>query len=259
MGTSAYIIKHAGGIVNTTGSSGEGTCAGCHGGGAGATSVLIAASPAFVSNKYIPLQTYTITVTVTNTSYSKFGFDSEILTTTNTNAGTITTVMSGAQIVLTTRTNVTHTTPMVGVGSAAFSYVWVAPASGVTRVYATGMGVNGDGGTAGDAPGSALLSLSPNTTGINEAALSSFSGLTVYPNPVISDYKVQYNLIDEGNVKASLFDIHGKEIAEIVNEKQNTGNHILNATLPSDLSKGVYFVKLSLNGKTSAQRVIITQ
>ena len=65
--------------------------------------------------------------------------------------------------------------------------------------------------------------------------------------------------MEEGHVKASLFDIHGKEIIEISNEKQSVGYHLLKAELPTDLAKGVYFVKLSLNNKPVTQRLIITQ
>lgn len=257
-GTSAYLLS-SGGVINTTGSTGEGNCSGCHGGGTGITTVSITGSPAFVGNKYIPLQTYTITVTVSNSAYSKFGFDSEILTTTNVNAGSITAAFAGAQLVNTTRVNVTHTSPQSGTGFFNFSYVWVAPASGVCRIYAAGNAVNLDGNTTGDSPSTALVSLSPNTTDVREDHSTSFSGLRVYPNPVVSDFKLQYNLIEDGEVKAALYDIQGKEISEIVNEKQNAGYHLLNTALPSDLPKGVYLVKLSLNGKSSAQRLIITQ
>ena len=37
------------------------------------------------------------------------------------------------------------------------------------------------------------------------------------------------------------------------------GAQLINAQLPPDLAKGVYFVKLSINGKHEAQRLIITQ
>src|SRR5688572_16248038 len=79
--------KSSNGITGQTGSPGEGTCSGCHGGGSNATTVSINADPAFVSNEYIQGQTYTITVTVSGAGYSKFGFGTEILHLgTNTNA-----------------------------------------------------------------------------------------------------------------------------------------------------------------------------
>jgi hypothetical protein len=259
IGTTAFIIS-SGGIVNQTGSPGEGTCASCHGGGSGTTNVSISGSPAFVANQYIPGQTYTVTVNVTNNSFAKFGFNAEILNSSNANAGNITTALAGVQIVNVTRKNVTHTTAKTGTGSALFQFVWVAPLTGTATVYSTGNAIDGTGGTGGDTPGISSLVLTPDlSSGINEATISGISGLNVYPNPIKSEFKISYNLIENSNVKAALYNLQGQELAEITNENQISGAHLLEASLPSDLAKGVYFVKLSVNGKQAAQRLIITQ
>ncbi len=258
IGTSAY-IKSSGGIVNHSASPGESGCS-CHGGGAGITSVSISALPAFISNQFIPSQTYTIDITVINNSFNLFGFDAEILNVSNTNAGNMTLALPGVQLVNTVRKNATQTGPKSGAGAASFQFVWVAPSSGNVTIYAAGNAINGTGGTGGDTPSASNLALTPDlTAGVKEKISSDFSGINVFPNPIISDFKIQYNLLEEGNVKVLLVDIHGKEIAEIANEKQSNGYHLLNASIPSDISKGVYFVKLSLNDKPSSQRLIITQ
>ena len=57
----------------------------------------------------------------------------------------------------------------------------------------------------------------------------------------------------------ALYNLQGQEIAEITNENQSTGAHLIEAQLPSDLAKGVYFVKVSVDGKQAAQRLIVTQ
>lgn len=259
VGTTAFIIS-SGGIVNQTGSPGEGTCASCHGGGSGTTNVSISGSPAFVANQYIPGQTYTVTVNVTNNSFTKFGFNAEILNSLNANAGNIATALAGVQIVNVTRKNVTHTTAKTGTGSALFQFVWVAPLTGTATVYATGNAIDGTGGTGGDTPGISSLVLTPDlSAGINEATVSGLSGLNVYPNPIKSEFKISYNLIENAYVKAALYNLQGQELAEVANENQISGAHLLEASLPSDLAKGVYFVKLSVNGKQAAQRLIITQ
>ncbi len=257
--STAFIIS-SGGITGRTGSPSEGTCSGCHGGGSGTTSVSISASPAFISNQYTPLQTYTISVTVSNNSFSKFGFNAEILNPSNTNAGNITSGSTGVQVINTTRKNVTHTAPKSGTGSATFQFVWVAPVSGTATIYAAGNAVDGTGGTGGDTPSNTSLTVKDNTgVGINEAVASGISGLNVYPNPVRSDFKISYNLIENAVVKVGLYDIQGKEITEFANGNQNMGANLLNTQLPSDLANGVYFVKLSLEGKQQVQRLIITQ
>ncbi len=257
--STAFIISSSG-ITGHTGSPGEATCSGCHSGGMGITSVSISATPSFTAGQYLAGQTYTVSVTVSNGSYSKFGFDVEILNPSNTNAGNITTALAGVQLVNSTRKNATQTTPKTGTGSATFQFVWVAPLSGTATIYAAGNAVDGTGGTGGDTPSNTSLTLKDNSgVGINEAVVSGISGLNVYPNPVRSDLKISYNLIEGAAVKVGLFDIQGKEITEFANQNQNIGANILNAQLPADLAKGVYFVKLSIEGKQQAQRLIITQ
>jgi hypothetical protein len=259
IGTTAFVV-FSGGVSNQSGSPGESNCGGCHGGGSGTTVVSISGTPAFVGNQYIPGQTYTVNISVINNPFSKFAFDAEILNTSNTNAGNMTVGLTGVQIVNTTRKNATHTGPKTGTGSALFQFVWVAPLSGNAVIYASGNAVDGTGGTGADTPGNSTLTLTPDlSAGINEATVSGISGLNVYPNPIRSEFKISYNLMETANVKAALYNVQGQEIAEITNDVQAIDAHILDAQLPSDLAKGVYFVKLSVNGKQAAQRLIITQ
>lgn len=259
LGTTAFIIS-SGGIINRTGSPGESTCSACHGGGAGVTQVAISGSPSFIANQYVPGQTYTVTVNVINNPFSLFGFNTEILNSSNNDAGTITSALAGVQVVSSIRTNVTQTTPKSGTGSAPFRFVWVAPLTGSATIYAAGNAVDGTGGTGSDTPGGATLTLTPDlSSGFNEAVSSGISGLNVYPNPVKSEFNISYNLIESATVKASLYDLKGKEIAEISNENQQSGKQFIRGELPEGLAKGVYFVKLSSNEKQQIQRLIIVQ
>ena len=255
-----YHKKNGGGIVGKTGSPGESLCSQCHGGGGGVSSVVITSSPAFIANEYTPAQTYTITITVNNSSFTQFGFDTEILTTTNTNAGTMSAAFTGVQFFnFGSRKNATHTTPMGGAGSASFSFEWVAPVSGRATIYAGGNAINGNLNTSGDSPASTSLILMPD----NHLSIKSESdivlGLNVFPNPVIADLKLNYSLVNAAQVKISLYDLQGKEIKELVNETQSEGYHALNTALPEDLSKGLYFVKMNLGDKAPVQRLVVVQ
>lgn len=258
-GLTAFIISSAG-IAGKTGSPGEGTCGDCHGGGSGVTQVAISASPAFIANQYIPGQTYTITVTVTNNAYTVFGFDSEILAPTNTNAGIMTSTLTGVKFVNSgVKKNAVQSVPKTGSGSAAFSYVWVAPASGTTTIYATGNAVDGTGGTGGDAPSASTnMVLTPDSGAGIEILQSGISGLNTYPNPVKSEFKLSYNLIEQSNVKVGLYGLNGQTIMEILNENQPSGAHVSDVVLPEGLAKGAYFLTISVNEKQAAKRLIIT-
>lgn len=259
--TTAFIIT-SGGIAGATGSPGEGNCSGCHSGGTGTTAIGLGFMPAIVANQFVPGQTYTINVMVSNPSFLRFGFGCEILTPANTNAGIMTAPFFGVKLLNSgLRTNAVQSAPFIGTSPGTFQFLWVAPTTGTANIYIAGNAVDGTGGTSGDRPSSSFsLSLTADlSAGVNEATLSGISGLNVYPNPIKSEFRISYNLIENSNVKVALYTIQGQEIAEISNENQTAGNHLLEAALPTDLAKGVYFVKLSVNGKQAAQRLIITQ
>lgn len=255
----AFVKIYSGGIVGVTGSPGEGLCSGCHAGGSGVTSVNISATPAFVGNQYQPGQTYTIELTVSNNAFGLFAFDCEILTTTNTNAGTMATPFAGVQFANSgVRKNATHTGPKSGTGSATFEFTWVAPTSGSARIYVAGNAINGTGSTGGDTPGNANLLLTPNLVGVSEQVASS-ANFNLYPNPVINDFKMQYTLVGQGNVKATLYNLRGQEVKILFDEDQSVGIHSVSANLPQDLQAGIYMVKLSVNDAPYAQRMLVKQ
>ena len=258
--TTAFIV-YSSGIAGYAGSPTEGTCTTCHSGGMGTTIVGITGSPTFTSNQYVPGATYTVNVNVQNTSYTHFGFDCEILNSSNTNAGSMTTALTGVQFLTATnsRKNATHTTPKTVTGVASFSFVWVAPSTGTTTIYATGIAVNLNGTTIGDQVGSVSLALTPSTTDIKEANSTGFTNISIFPNPIVSKFKINYNIAVDSDVKVGLYDVQGKLISELLNEKQPSGDYTLKLNLPDDLSKGIYIIKLMCNSNTTAQRLVIVE
>ena len=257
----AFIVKSSGGIAGRTGSPGETGCNGCHGGGAGITQVSVSSNPAFVANKYNPGQTYTIDITVTNPGFSKFGFGCEILNSSNGNAGSMTTALAGVAFANSgARKNAIQNTPKSGVGTATFQFVWVAPISGTATIYAAGNAVDGTGSTGGDVTGLTNLILTPDlSTGINEAQKTGISAFSIFPNPIQSEYSLNYVLHEGGLFTVSLFDLSGKHITDLINENQPAGVHSLNSRLSGEVSQGTYFLRSSLNGKTQLQRILIAQ
>ncbi len=259
--STAFII-HSAGEAGYTGSPSETTCASCHSGGTGTTIVGITGSPAFTSNQYVPGQTYTVNVNVQNSAYNSFGFGCEILNSSNTDAGNMTSCMSGAQFLTATngRKNATHTTPKTGTGAATFSFVWVAPSTGTATIYAAGNAVNNSNNFNGDKVGTSSLVLSPTTTtGVKEAVATGFTDISIFPNPIVSKFKISYNIATDAIVNTSLYDIQGKLLNELINEKQVSGNHTLKLSLPDGLPKGAYIVKLVANSNIGAQRLIIVE
>lgn len=69
-----------------------------------------------------------------------------------------------------------------------------------------------------------------------------------YPNPFNAMTKLKFQMSKQGYAVIKLYDVTGKEVSSIVNEKLNTGEYeiIFNA---GNLSSGVYFYSLIIEGK----------
>jgi hypothetical protein len=256
----AFNKLNSGGVIGTTGSPSEGLCTGCHGGGAGTTTISITSTPAFSANTYSPGTLYSVTITVGNSSFSRFGFDCEILTASNTNAGTMSGAGSGAQFFnFSGKKNVTHTTPKTGTASASWTFNWAAPANGDATFYVAGNAVNLDGGTNGDKPGSTAMTISaPIGTGIQTVSKNNLSAISIFPNPASDFMNVSYVLASQENVSIEIMEINGKLVKTLVNEAQEPGPHSQITDLKG-IPKGIYFVRTSIGGEKASQKLISIQ
>ncbi|HAQ60767.1 TPA: hypothetical protein DCR49_01995 [Candidatus Delongbacteria bacterium] len=74
-----------------------------------------------------------------------------------------------------------------------------------------------------------------------------------YPNPFNPVTTIRYSLSTEAQVKLTVFDITGREVAELVSEKQAKGNHEIKFNGES-LTSGLYLFRLSVNDKVVQSR-----
>jgi len=77
-----------------------------------------------------------------------------------------------------------------------------------------------------------------------------------YPNPFNPSTTIGYILNEKGNIKLTLYNAIGKEIAVLVNEEQDKGYHktILNA---ENLASGVYFYKLQAGSLVETKKMLL--
>ena len=73
--------------------------------------------------------------------------------------------------------------------------------------------------------------------------ISSFNLLQNYPNPFNPETNIEYTIPEETFVNISLFDVTGRKIRELVNEKKQPGKYSLKLK-GGELSAGVYFYRL---------------
>ena len=94
----------------------------------------------------------------------------------------------------------------------------------------------------------------PTTTNIN--GYINKKTISVYPNPANDNTTVSYSLTENSNVKIIVCDLLGQEIMQVVNEKQNSGEHHLDI-YTEQLKNGIYFIKINVNTEDAVQKLVI--
>ena len=96
----------------------------------------------------------------------------------------------------------------------------------------------------------ALLS----TTGINDLP-SVVNAFSVYPNPASDNISIKLDLNETSNLIVDITDLNGKQVAMIMNEKQN--GLVSKQFNIDELPSGNYFVRLQVNGRTVTQKLTV--
>ncbi len=142
------------------------------------------------------------------------------------------------------------------------TFSWTAPASGSGFVsfFAAINAVNGNAlADAGDMWNTAHLVISEwGTTGISSNVKQAFS-VNVFPNPAFDHLNFEYNLMETGAVNIQVFDLSGKLVSNLLQERQHAGQQNLNLDLPADLSSGIYILRADLNGDQYLKKIVISR
>lgn len=262
--TTAFVLKVSTGKAGFAGNPGSPNCSHCHFNGTGETVTTITSNPSFIGNQYMPNQTYTINVTVSSTTLNHFGFDCVVLNDTLTgavNAGTISGISPESQILNTgIRDEAVQVNTAAGFGSPStktFVFLWTAPSSGLVAFYASGLAVDNNGtyGNGDLVDTAALILTGASSTGIRAMSEVS-SDLKIFPNPSIDQITLEYGLLIGGKTKASIYNLQGKELGILFNEQQMIGKYTKTVFLPNSISSGFYIIKLSVNEKQIAEKII---
>ena len=92
-------------------------------------------------------------------------------------------------------------------------------------------------------------------TGINQIP-SKYELFQNYPNPFNPTTNVKFSILNSGNVKLIVYDVMGREVQTLVNEKLQAGTY--ETTFDgSNLNSGVYFYKLMTQGFTETKRMLM--
>jgi len=81
-----------------------------------------------------------------------------------------------------------------------------------------------------------------------------------YPNPFNPSTQIRYSLEKAGNVSIKVFDVLGREVATLVNENQNPGDHAVSfnsASIRGGLSSGVYFYRIESGSFLDVKKMML--
>ncbi|MEO8514534.1 MAG: SBBP repeat-containing protein [Ignavibacteria bacterium] len=93
-------------------------------------------------------------------------------------------------------------------------------------------------------------------TTINNEIPKSYNLSQNYPNPFNPTTNIKYQIKNSGNVKLSVFDISGREVATLVNEKQISGTYEVTFDA-QNFASGIYLYELSTDEYTVTRKMVL--
>lgn len=92
----------------------------------------------------------------------------------------------------------------------------------------------------------------------NNETPTSYSLSQNYPNPFNPTTKINFNLAKNGFVTMKIYNILGKEVANLVNGNYNAGSYSIDFNA-SKLSSGVYFYSIEVNGFKDIKKMMLVK
>jgi len=84
-------------------------------------------------------------------------------------------------------------------------------------------------------------------------------GLNISPNPVDRSTTIRFELKESENINLSLFDINGRVIKNLINNRMTKGIKRIRLTIDENISSGMYFIKLNTDIGTTARKLVVKQ
>jgi hypothetical protein len=140
------------------------------------------------------------------------------------------------------------------------------PGSAIRRVYWTMLsGVDGFFNTWSSTSSDGLFYLfkKQQEVGIsnNNQTVDGFKLINIYPNPFNPTTNIKYRIAKNSFVTLKIYDILGKEVATLVNEKQNAGTYDVPFSISqfsnTPISSGIYFCKITAGNFSETRKIIL--
>ena len=98
-------------------------------------------------------------------------------------------------------------------------------------------------------------------TGTESISAPATPGIKIYPNPFTNSTNISYTLQQIENVKIEVIDIMGRNIATLINSRQEPGNHnaIFNAGDYNSANAGIYIVRMTVGACVTNKQIILVK
>ena len=155
----------------------------------------------------------------------------------------------------------THVTPKSpSEGKVTFQFSYTAPSVvGLQTLFANGNSVNFNGANTGDSwnfASNKTIDVIQPTSVDDPSQISSYELMQNYPNPFNPSTVISWRSSIGSQQTLKIFDVLGNEVAALVNEWREAGNHSIEFNA-SVLSSGIYYYKLSTDNFTSTKKMIL--
>lgn len=176
--------------------------------------------------------------------------------------GNLAAVDGTAQLML---SELTHTSPKSFAGGASVSWAFtltVRDSVYTDTIYSASNSVNGDGfATSADRWNFGDKFVvhvvdQPSSVGNVNIISDNFILDQNYPNPFNPATFISFNLPSDGYVSLKVYDVTGKEIAELMDEYGYAGNNQIQFNA-NDLTSGVYFYTLIFNNQSQTRKMLL--
>ncbi|MDQ3019758.1 MAG: T9SS type A sorting domain-containing protein [Bacteroidota bacterium] len=88
--------------------------------------------------------------------------------------------------------------------------------------------------------------------------INNFTLCQNYPNPFNPTTIINYHVVVSSFISLKVFDVLGKEVATLVNQKQNAGSYSVDFD-GSNLSNGIYFYKIEADNFIETKRMVLVK
>jgi hypothetical protein len=96
----------------------------------------------------------------------------------------------------------------------------------------------------------------PTAAATSERPARSFEITSAYPNPFSTSTAIHYALSKSGFVRVTVYDVQGRSVEKLLARRQTQGDHEL-VWDASEVSAGVYFVKVNFEASSATRKLVV--